>query len=89
MPFVETLRAPCGCALTAEHRVACVSLSSSDELPRPWHIILAPRSPTEETRQRGGAVLRCKSSKETGENFVNLPQSAFCDRLEVAGGYRI
>ena len=34
------------------------------------HAILAPRSPTEETRQRGGAVLRSKS-KETGEKTVS------------------
>ena len=40
--------------------------------------MLAPRSPTEETRQRGGPVLRSKSSKETGEKTVSTSrQSAF------------
>ena len=34
-------------------------------------LFIAPRSPTEETRQRGGPVLRSKSSKETGEKTVS------------------
>ena len=40
--------------------------------------VLAPRSPTEETRQRGGPVLRSKNSK-TGEKTVStgLPSERF------------
>jgi hypothetical protein len=47
--------------------------------------VIAPRSPTEETRQRGGPVLRSKSSKETGEKTVSTSLSErFCDRIEKA-----
>ena len=50
-------------------------------------VSIAPRSPTEETRQRGrgGALLRCIKYRNANgrENGFNLPQSAFMQILTV------